>query len=296
MRLFDCFTFFNELDLLELRLSELHEVVDRFVITESPLTFTGKEKPLHFEQNRERFARFANKIDYVVVDDMPTGPGVTAWDREFHQRRALTRGYRDAAPDDLVMISDLDEIARPEVLARLKADPLTPKRFTVLESEASFFFINCCPVGGWPSLVQAPRLLAARHARDPQKIRAFRPILSRSKWAAPLQPGIARLRAWVDLGAALEVSIARNASWHFTYLGGIEAVRTKIASYAHTELATAETLDRDRIAKAMADRSFIIGNFKLEDVPLDARFPRTITQNPAKWAHLLAPQEAASGA
>ena len=57
-RLFDCFTFFNELDPLELRLRELDALVHRFVLVEAPQTFTGRPKPLHFKLNRDRFEPF----------------------------------------------------------------------------------------------------------------------------------------------------------------------------------------------------------------------------------------------
>jgi hypothetical protein len=77
-RIFDCFTFLNEFDLLEIRLHELAPVVDRFVIAESPVTFTGRPKPLHFLDNRARFAAFADKIIHIVVDDQPVTD--SAWE------------------------------------------------------------------------------------------------------------------------------------------------------------------------------------------------------------------------
>jgi len=92
-RIFDCFTFLNEFDLLEIRLHELAQVVDRFVIAESPVTFTGRPKPLHFLDNRARFAAFADKIIHIVVDDQPVTD--SAWEREWHQRNALERGIAD---------------------------------------------------------------------------------------------------------------------------------------------------------------------------------------------------------
>lgn len=289
MRLFDCFTFFNELDLLDLRLSELDAVVERFVIAESPLTFTGQEKPLFFHANRDRFARFAHKIEHLVIEDMPVGEGKTAWDREWHQRRALARGYRDAAPDDLVVISDLDEIPRPEVLARLKADPASARCLTILESDASYFYLNVMPVPRSLSLVQAPRVVAACNAGDPQALRAFRARTSRSALAAPIQPLLARLRAWANFGAPLEVRVEPRACWHFTYLGGIEAVRAKISAYSHTEVATDAILDAGAIARSIAERRFFLGDIKLEDVALDESFPRALHEAPEKWMHLVAP-------
>ena len=113
-RIYDCFTFYNELDLLEIRLNELDPIVDHFVLCEAPVTFKGKPKPLLFKENRERFERFLPKIAHIVVDDMPTGPDKKSvyWQRQTFQRNAIRRGLGDADADDFIILSDLDEIPR----------------------------------------------------------------------------------------------------------------------------------------------------------------------------------------
>src|SRR3989344_1716902 len=83
-KIYDCFTFFNELDLLDLKLHELADHVDKFVIVESTVTFQGNPKPLYFQENKQRFAPFLDKIIHVVVSDTPTEG--SAWDREHYQR------------------------------------------------------------------------------------------------------------------------------------------------------------------------------------------------------------------
>ena len=105
-KIYDCFTYFNEDLLLSLRLHTLDRVVDRFVVAESTHTFRGKPKPIHFDP--ARFPEFRDRITHVVVDDMPTHLG-DAWANEAHQRNALLRGLTDAASDDCIMISDVDE-------------------------------------------------------------------------------------------------------------------------------------------------------------------------------------------
>jgi beta-1,4-mannosyl-glycoprotein beta-1,4-N-acetylglucosaminyltransferase len=64
--IYDCFTFFNELDLLEIRLETLNDVVDKFVLVEATKTFRGENKVLYFKDNQERFAKFLKKIIYIV--------------------------------------------------------------------------------------------------------------------------------------------------------------------------------------------------------------------------------------
>ena len=105
--------FFNELDLLELKLEILKDVVDVFMVVESPVTFTGICKPLYFDENRSRFERF--KIEHVVVKDMPYGPD--PWKRENHQRKVMdTQAFKLAA--DHIIWTDTDECPRPEVVEK----------------------------------------------------------------------------------------------------------------------------------------------------------------------------------
>lgn len=123
--------FFNELDVLEIRLAELDPVVDRFIIAEAPVTQSGLTKPLHLAEHWERFARWHDKITYLTVDDMPAGgevrrdPPVAGeacdsdhWLREKHQRRALMRGLKGIGldEDDTLLLSDLDEIPFPQLV------------------------------------------------------------------------------------------------------------------------------------------------------------------------------------
>ena len=75
--IYDCFTFFNELDLLEIRLNVLKDVVDKFVLVESVKTFTGRDKELFFEKNKDRFAAFADRIIHLVVREFP--PSYCRW-------------------------------------------------------------------------------------------------------------------------------------------------------------------------------------------------------------------------
>ena len=108
--LIDAFTFYNELDLLELRFTVLDQYVDRFILVESEITHAGGPKQLFFEENKQRYAKWAHKIIHVVVkaEDMPTDKN--PWSREKYQRECVLRGL-DGIPDDAnIMLSDVDEI------------------------------------------------------------------------------------------------------------------------------------------------------------------------------------------
>jgi len=119
---YDCFTFFNELELLKVRMEELCNVVDHFVIVESPISFTGKNKPLYFQENASQFDKFQHKIIHVVIDEFP---GMTAdqeknhWLRESYSRDAILRGLTNCQNNDVIFISDVDEIPKAEAVLRI---------------------------------------------------------------------------------------------------------------------------------------------------------------------------------
>ena len=116
-RVYDCFQFYNEFDVLEIRLAELDPLVDHFVLVEATHTHTGKPKPLHFTENRKRYERYAHKIIHVVIDDLPLDDP-SHFARDIHQREAILRGLGGAQPDDRILFSDCDEIPKPHLLRK----------------------------------------------------------------------------------------------------------------------------------------------------------------------------------
>ena len=119
MKIYDCFTFYNEFELLELRLKSYYNLVDCFVIVEADKTFTNKPKPFYFNERKNEFAEFLPKIRHIMVNmDIPYS-GVGDWSIEFAQRNFIAKGLEDAAPEDLVFISDLDEFWSPDIFQRL---------------------------------------------------------------------------------------------------------------------------------------------------------------------------------
>lgn len=106
--LVDCFTFYNELEMLKKRLAYLSPIVDKFVLVESNVTFRGNPKKLFYDEHRDMFSEWKDKIIHVVVDDNPDGKD--PWLREYHQRNCILRGLESFDDDTLVMISDVDEV------------------------------------------------------------------------------------------------------------------------------------------------------------------------------------------
>lgn len=104
----DAFTFYNEIDMLKLRLEYLDPVVDYFVVVESTMTHRGQPKDLYFKNSIAEFQKWSDKIIHVIVEDNPEG--TDPWLRENHQRNCIIRGLDQFDDDDIVMISDVDEI------------------------------------------------------------------------------------------------------------------------------------------------------------------------------------------
>ncbi|MEE9567170.1 MAG: N-acetylglucosaminyltransferase, partial [Desulfobacteria bacterium] len=137
--IFDCFVFYNELDILNIRLNTLGSDVDYFVLVESTRTFTGQPKELVYQQNKDRFARFHDRIIHVIADDMPEIADST-FTREAHQRSAIGQGLSGAQPQDLIIVSDVDEIPKPEVLR--EALKSASGRITYFEGVYYHFYLN----------------------------------------------------------------------------------------------------------------------------------------------------------
>lgn len=119
-RVFDCSIYNGELNVLEIRLHELDDVVDVFVIVESNLTFSGLPKKILFDAAHESIAPFRHKVRHIIVDDMPETND--PWVRETWQRNAMTRGLSDAHENDLVIMSDVDEIPRSVIVRKAVDD------------------------------------------------------------------------------------------------------------------------------------------------------------------------------
>ena len=109
--IYDCFMFFENLELLELRLMTLNPVVDRFVLVEMGMTHMNKPKPLHFENNKHLFEKYLSKIIHVKRDAIPWTDERQC---EVDNRNLMAEGYAEAGPEDYIIISDEDEIPNPD--------------------------------------------------------------------------------------------------------------------------------------------------------------------------------------
>jgi beta-1,4-mannosyl-glycoprotein beta-1,4-N-acetylglucosaminyltransferase len=271
-RVFDCFTFFNELDVLDIRFAELDPLVDHFVIVEATRTFTAKPKPLYFVENRARYERYAHKIIHVVVDDIPLD-APTHWAREAFQRDAIMRGLTSAKPDDVIVISDCDEIPKPALLQRALRFRGLSRRIVAFWCDNYFYRLNLRDDAHDHRL--GPRLLTMGNLKSPQVVREIQFRVSRRDYMKPLAAPLAGGRVFRRLGTFLWPTIFWHGAWHFTNIGDVDALNLKFSSFSHADEYDVLT------DAAYHDRVSALRACPLTDLPATVRqdrFARLIAQ------------------
>ena len=211
VRVFDCFTFFNEVELLELRLATLYDHVDFFVIIEASSTFTGKDKPYNFKFPE----KYADKIRYIQIGKLTDKD---PWQNEFTQRNAIMRGLYDVRPDDIILVSDVDEIPNPAAIEQGKKYPM----FT-LEQDLFYYYVNCKQVQMWCGTMGVHYSQLA--AKSPQ---------------------------WLRNKRGDGINVIPNGGWHYSFLGDVKRISEKLAAFAETQVNTKDVNNPQNIARCLA--------------------------------------------
>ena len=278
MKIYDCFTFFNEFELLELRLRELYNHVDYFVLVEANRTFQNQQKPFYYQDHAERVKKWADKIIHVAVQDMPQD--TDAWGRERYQRDSIAQGIAAADPLDIIMIGDVDEIPRPGTVQRLRTSPgsVWGFRMPLFNFKYNYMMVTQDLYTVWSGAVRKQVLSSA------EDFRRMRHVLH----------GFALNHSDGNL------EIVEHAGWHFTYLGTEDFARSKIQSFAHSETNKPEILDQLDIEDSIRKGTGIIRtnhDYLFAPVTVDDYMPATIVDNLAEFAlHLIVPANGAHSA
>lgn len=196
---YDCFMFNHELDLLEIRLNEMYEYVDHFVLVECTETHRGGSKELIYEKNKGRFSKFNDKIIHVIVEDRLNTTDL--WAKENYQRDQIIRGLKNCSDKDIIIISDLDEIIRGKDLKSIISH-LANHRYVACQLDLFVYYLNgLC--GQWNGPV----------------VTTYKPV--RKKGANYVR------------SKRNSVFAIQNVGWHFSSVGGIKANITKIDCNVH---------------------------------------------------------------
>ena len=266
MKVIDAFMFFDELDLLEIRLHELDPLVDHFVIIEALERHgSAQGKPATLRDNWSRVKGFEHKIKYILLQKLePTfAAGNTSSRRESFNRSSLMPGILSVStsPDDAVIISDCDEIPRVGVIR--DSLPLLAKGAHQLFFDMFYYNVNRYYGTYW----NMPRLATVQQIQKvggSNNIRCnFRPELS-----------------------------VGDAGWHFSYFGGLASIRNKSTSFYHAGdppwLKFHRRSDREVAQDLAAGRSILDGSAKSDMVwreSNDPRLPAYYLNNSDKFRH-----------
>ena len=279
---YDCFQFFNELDMLKIRLNVMSPIVDKFVLSEATETFSGLKKPLYYEENKEMFAEFADKIIHVVVDDTPEG---YTHDRDTFQKNAVTRGLKDCTDEDIIIFSDLDEIPNPEKIKEILKDFQEDKIYHFAQ-RLFYCYLNMEEVSG--------NLLS--YAGEFEGV-------ERKKWIGSKMCSYKLLREQNLLLGELrfperkEIGIrVEDGGWHFGYMGGHgekdikKRVQEKVISAAHQEYNSKHVLNQ--VTDQIKDGKDIFGrDAKFIRCEIDESFPAYIRENQKELSFLIMQEE-----
>lgn len=261
MKTYDCFTFFNELDLLEIRLQEMWDVTDYFVIAESNLSHSGKPKPYYFLENKERFNQYMDKIRHIDVNDMPETQD--SWVREKFQRFSLGKGLYDLNPEDIIIVSDLDEIPRAEAVDMIKSDENNYAKY-VLTIPMFQYKIN------YMKIFERSKQRNIMLTRG----RAFTNAQQEREFTFPWIPDHSD-QVYIEHGG-----------WHWSYFGDDNHAITKIKNFAHTETDREDLIAKHNIEWMIENKYGHHGpkhEERFEIVVVDDYFPKCITDNLDYW-------------
>jgi len=220
-RIFDCFTYFNEAIHLKFRLEYLSDVVDIFVVVESAYNHVGELKPFTARSVVESLPDvISRKVRIVEVNEIPTAtidvvPLQANWEREKYQRDCILRGLHDLV-DDIVCISDIDEIPNASILANVHN--ALPQNVNGLNLCMDMFYYsadNQIFKDGQPLLWNAPKIVRPNALIRPSNLR----------FSSDLFPNTQPL------------------GWHFSYMGSDEQRKIKIQSFAHQEYNNPKVLN-----------------------------------------------------
>ena len=261
MAIYDCFQYFNEDEMVDLRLNVLHNYVDYFIISESTRSHQGKIKKINFNINN--FPKFKDKIKFIVAEykekiNFSNHIGGES-PVEQHQRNALIEGIKDASPEDYIILSDSDEIPDLTKLNEIKKN----KKFIAFSQKMFMYKLNLQNLdeSGWIG----SKITKKKNLNSMQSLRNLK---------------FKHYPFWrID---KLNLQIIKGG-WHFSFLQSPDQILKKIKSYSHGEF-NHSSLSIETIENRILNKKDIFDRgFKLKKIDLDNDYPKYILENKKKF-------------
>ena len=254
MNIYDCFMYFDEDLLLDIRLNTLNEHVKKFVIAEATYAHNGKPKKLRFDISK--FKKFRDKITYIIVDKEPDNiiklsendtKGergeklvLNGMARDYFQRQSLTKGIEDAHNEDLILISDLDEIP---YLNNLNFSKIK-NQIIIFEQKMLYYKLNLLYEDyNW----LGTRAINKKNLISPQWLRNIKGR-NYSKW---------RFDILFSKKKYSNLFFIKNGGWHFTCLKTAEELEKKLLNFAHHYEYQESGLNIQKIKQLISEKKVI---------------------------------------
>ena len=257
--------YFDEDLMLDLRLNILSKYVDKFIIAEATRDHSGKEKKLNF--NYKNFSKFEDKIKYLIIDDIPLNVKSKKknWTpnhlRDQYQRNSLLEGFKNCSEDDLIMISDIDEIPDPKKISEFK----------IKNKDACFLQKNFQSKLNLLNITDkywmGTKICKKKYLKSPQWLRNIK----------------TKKRPFWKIYKPKEPQLILDGGWHFSFLKKPEDIAIKIKAYSHQEFYKDEFIDINKIGTRIKNEKDLFDrNIQYKKIEVDNSFPEYIFNNKTK--------------
>ena len=251
MKIFDCFMYFDEDLILDLRLNLLNNYVDEFVIVESLYTHSGKRRKLLFDI--KKYEKFKNKINYIILEDPPLDLDsinvneaenlinskhiLNAVKRENLQRNTILNGLKLALPEDIIIISDLDEIPNLE-----NNNIRNIKNKIILFKQKFFYYKFNLKLNNFPW--HGSKACKKKNLISPQWLRNVKDKIY-PFW---------RLDALFSRKKYQDIRIIDNGGWHFSNIKTPADIEKKLKNYLHHREYELNPIGEEKISKIIEEK------------------------------------------
>ena len=275
--IYDCFPFFNEFDILKIRLNTLNDVVDKFVIYESNFTFSGNKKKFFFDERKHLFNEFAHKI--IHIKDRDNNFDLNPFERDEYQKNKISSGLKKCSDNDIIIFSDCDEIPNPKKIKEILQDFEDDKVYHFAQNNY-YFYLNLQDISN--NLLSFTGEFKFKFNKKWLGSKMFSYGLLGNK-------DIVTFRYPSSKKNGIRVE---NGGWHFTYMSRekdddiIDSIKYKIENAAHQEFNNDKIINN--IPNKIASQKDIFNRkSKFKKVDIDDSFPEFLLNNKTLFKHLI---------
>ena len=251
MNIYDCFMYFDEDLILDLRLNILNKYVKKFIISESTFLHSGRKKKLNFDP--KNFLKFKDKIEYIIVDQPPLGIEIikdndsieiknkkildNSLKRENNQRNMQIKGLKQVHDDDLILSSDLDEIPNLKKF-------IFKNKITLFEQDVFYYKFN---------LIQPNFKWIGTRACKKKELKNLQWLRNLKGRSYPFW----RLDTLFSEKKYMNIDIVKNGGWHFTSIKKPEDIHYKLSNFMHHLEYEYSGLNQDDMRKMVKEKKIL---------------------------------------